>query len=155
MTEAVKPYKRILVAVDFEHVPEKVLARAVRLAQQDGAALKLIHCVPQLEEVYLNAYGLAGVPAATSYSDIHEKAVARSDQRLAELAAGMSGSEVAIAIETLSGNIVEAILQKAEEEAIELIVLGSHGKHGIQLLLGSTASGVLHRAPCDTFILRI
>ncbi|MGB1202845.1 MAG: universal stress protein [Alloalcanivorax venustensis] len=40
-------------------------------------------------------------------------------------------------------------------EIADLIVLGSHGKHGIRLLLGSTANAVLHRATCDVLAVRI
>jgi universal stress protein A len=38
----------------------------------------------------------------------------------------------------------------ARENACDLIVVGSHGRHGLALLLGSTANDLLHGAPCDT-----
>ncbi len=37
----------------------------------------------------------------------------------------------------------------------DLIVVGSHGRHGLALLLGSTANGVLHGAPCDVLAVRV
>ena len=43
----------------------------------------------------------------------------------------------------------------AEEHAVDLIVIGSHGRHGLQRILGSTASGVLHTATCDVLAVRI
>ncbi len=44
---------------------------------------------------------------------------------------------------------------KAEELATDLIVIGSHGRSGLALLLGSTANGVLHGAKCDVLAVRI
>ena len=42
-----------------------------------------------------------------------------------------------------------------EDKEIDLVVVGSHGRHGIQLLLGSTANGILHGATCDVLAVRI
>ncbi len=47
------------------------------------------------------------------------------------------------------------IRRQAEENDADLIVIGSHGRHGIQLLLGSTANSVLHGAACDVLAVRI
>jgi universal stress protein A len=43
----------------------------------------------------------------------------------------------------------------AKERGVDLIVVGSHGRHGLQLLLGSTANGVLHLAECDVLAVRV
>jgi universal stress protein A len=43
----------------------------------------------------------------------------------------------------------------AEELGVDLIVMGTHGRHGLGLLLGSTATGVLHGCPCDVLTVRI
>ena len=43
----------------------------------------------------------------------------------------------------------------ANEISADLIVVGSHGRHGLALLLGSTANGVLHGAPCDVLAVRV
>ncbi|MFT6434955.1 MAG: universal stress protein A [Candidatus Azotimanducaceae bacterium] len=43
----------------------------------------------------------------------------------------------------------------AEQIGADLIVVGSHGRHGLALLLGSTANGVLHGAPCDVLAVRV
>jgi len=50
---------------------------------------------------------------------------------------------------------VESILDNAAERGVDLIVMGSHARHGLGLLLGSTANGVLHRADCDVLSVRI
>ncbi len=43
----------------------------------------------------------------------------------------------------------------AEELGADLIVVGSHGRHGLALLLGSTANGVLHGATTDVLAVRV
>ena len=43
----------------------------------------------------------------------------------------------------------------AQENAVDLIVVGSHGRHGFALLLGSTSTGVLHGAQCDVLAVRV
>ena len=49
----------------------------------------------------------------------------------------------------------QEIIRMAGEESTDLIIVGSHGRHGIALLLGSTASGVLHHSPCDVLAIRL
>ena len=47
------------------------------------------------------------------------------------------------------------IHQLAEDVAADLIVVGSHGRQGLALILGSTANGVLHGAHCDVLAVRV
>jgi universal stress protein A len=43
----------------------------------------------------------------------------------------------------------------AKEEDVDLIIVGSHGRHGLALIFGSTSNSVLHGAPCDVLAVRI
>ena len=47
------------------------------------------------------------------------------------------------------------ILEEAEKMDADLIIVGSHGRHGIGLILGSTANAVLHSAKCDVLAVRL
>jgi universal stress protein A len=49
----------------------------------------------------------------------------------------------------------QEIVQIAKQEQIDLIVVGSHGRHGLALLLGSTANSILHHATCDVLAVRL
>jgi len=53
------------------------------------------------------------------------------------------------------GGTGHTILRVADELAVDLIVLGSHGRHGLAVLLGSTARSVLNGAKCDVLAVRI
>ncbi|WP_339891630.1 universal stress protein, partial [Neptuniibacter pectenicola] len=54
-----------------------------------------------------------------------------------------------------TGQTESEIHRIAKELEIDLIIVGSHGRHGIALLLGSTANGILHGATCDVLAIRI
>ena len=53
------------------------------------------------------------------------------------------------------GNPKAEIVRVASEKAVDLIVIGTHGRHGIAVLLGSTASSVIHHAGCDVLTVRL
>ena len=53
------------------------------------------------------------------------------------------------------GSAKEEICALAEQENVDLIMVGSHGRHGLALLFGSTANNVLHHAPCDVLAVRL
>lgn len=56
---------------------------------------------------------------------------------------------------TVYGQPRQEIHRLAAEQACDLIVVGSHGRHGLALLLGSTANDVLHGAPCDVLAVHL
>ena len=49
----------------------------------------------------------------------------------------------------------QEIINVAEQQQVDLIVVGSHGRHGLALLLGSTANSILHTAKCDVLAVRL
>jgi universal stress protein A len=53
------------------------------------------------------------------------------------------------------GSTRSEIFRVAQEQAVDLIVIGTHGRHGVGLLLGSTANAILHGTPCDVHAIRI
>ena len=141
-------YRHILVAVDFtpEHV--QITERAAQLARTSGAQLSLIHVVefvnvdPTNELVLPTDVELGGQIAETARS------------RLRKIAESMDvPGDITRWVEL--GSTRQEISRVAEEQDVDLIVLGSHGRHGISLLLGSTANAVLHGAPCDVLAVRI
>lgn len=52
------------------------------------------------------------------------------------------------------GSVKTQLLELAEELGADLIVVGSHGRHGLSRLLGSSASAIVHGAKCDVFVVR-
>ena len=54
----------------------------------------------------------------------------------------------------MSGRVSSEVLFYAEQNNVDLIVKGSHGRHGLELLLGSIANAILHGAKCDVLAVR-
>lgn len=141
------PYERILLAVDFTPDASHLVQRVRALAQVSDAALHLIHVV---EHIPVDAAGeFLGPPQA----EFHEDLVAQARERLAHFAEteGLGQAHQHVSV----GYTKQEILDRAETLAADLIVVGSHGRHGLALLLGSTANAVLHGAPCDVLAVRL
>lgn len=144
-----KGYENILVAIDRTPEAEEVVAAAQRVASQNGAQLNLLTVVKPVTHAYAG-YDSVGAAALTSLeSDLIDGAQSGLEERAASL--GLGKEQVAVKVGRPSG----VIRAHAEEIGADLIVLGSHCRHGVGLLLGSTATGVLHGAPCDVLTLRI
>lgn len=139
-------YKTILAAIDLSDESLPVLERARGVADSKGAELHLIHVIEPLSF----AYG-GDIPMDFSgiQEEIHQQATAQL-QRFAQ----SNGIDEAHQHIVLGKPEVE-IHAKAEEIGANLIVVGSHGRHGLGLLMGSTANGVLHGATRDVLAVRV
>ena len=139
-------YTKVLVAVDLSEDSTKVAERAQAIAGKNGAELHLIHVIEPLSF----AYG-GDIPMDFSgiQDEIHQQATQQL-QRFAE-AHGIDESHQHIVL----GRPEVEIYSMAEDLGADLIVVGSHGRYGLALLMGSTANGVLHGASCDVLAVRV
>lgn len=141
-------YKHILLAVDFFEQCDAVIERARHLAECYQARLSVVHVVDSLP-ITDAGYG-ADIPFNL---DLTAELMESAKKRLAELAKKLGIPENSQWLEMGSPKI--EIIRVAEENKVDLIVVGSHGRHGLALLLGSTANGVLHHARCDVLAVRL
>lgn len=141
-------YRHILLSTDFGDGSEAVARRAHELAQLYQAKLSLLHVVDYMP-IADSAYG----PAVPFDMDLSEELMKTAKRRLASMAEGLGVSESDCRVEIGSPKV--EVIRVAEETGVDLIVLGSHGKHGLQLLLGSTSSSVLHYTKCDVLAVRL
>ena len=121
-------YERILVAVDLSDESFEVLEHASRVAAHCGAEVTL--CTVTHDSI--------GKP---------------TEHQLAHFADAFGVDEEAIY--ALSGNPVTEIHALASEIGADLVAVGTHGKHGLQLLAGSTANAILHGTSCDVLAVRL
>ena len=142
------PYQNILLATDFSRHAERAAARAQEIAAHYDASLHVLHIV---EEVVLYNQDIDMMMGNPFLEDdiLLEQATSRM-KKFAQLA-GFS-DDVELKVEW--GHPKSSILAFAEDNKIDLIIMGAHGHHGIERLLGSVSSGVSHRAPCDTLLVR-
>lgn len=141
-------YKHILLAADFSDSGAEVALRANQLAKEDHAKLSVVHVVDNLP-ITDATYG----PIIPFDGDLTEQLMEAAKKRLAKIADGLNIPESNQWLEIGSPKL--EIVRIAEENDVDLIVVGSHGRHGFALLLGSTANGVLHHAQCDVLAVRI
>ncbi len=139
-------YKHILVGLDLSEESKQVLDKAELLAETHQANISLIHVIEPLTFAYAGDLPI-------DLSDTQQILQDRAQKSLSELASKMRSKAVSAEIQI--GQTALELHQKAEEIGADLIVVGSHGRHGIALLLGSTASGVIHGATCDVLAIRI
>jgi len=141
-------YQHILLAADFSEHGRIVAEKAQQLAQQHQARLSVIHIIDNLP-ITDTTYG----PVIPFDMDLNEILLDSAKKQLAAL-----GLSLGIAAEHQyleMGSAALEIVSVAEEQQVDLIVVGSHGRHGLALLLGSTANGVLHHAQCDVLAVRL
>lgn len=139
-------YKKILIAVDLSEDSSRVMQRARGIGEASSADLHLIHVIEPLSF----AYG-GDIPMDFSgiQDEIHQQATAQL-KRFAETN-GIDGAHQHIVL----GKPEVEIHSTAEELGADLVVVGSHGRYGLALLMGSTANGVLHGATCDVLAVRV
>ncbi len=141
-------YKHILLAVDFYEQVDVIVNKAQLLATQNQAKLSIIHIVDSLPVVD-SSYGTE----MPFNMDLTTELVAQAKERIAKIAQRLKIPSERTWIEI--GSVSYEIVRVAEENAVDLIVIGSHGRHGLALLLGSTANSVLHHARCDVLAVRL
>lgn len=142
-----KLYNHVLLAVDFYDNDKRVQTRARLIAEQNHAQLSLVHVVENLP-ITDAAYG--PIPFDV---DMTQEWMEASKARLKTLGDELGVPEDRQYLEM--GSAKMEIVRVADENAVDLIVVGSHGRHGLALLLGSTANGVLHHAQCDVLAVRL
>lgn len=139
-------YKNILVAIDFDAEYEKVIQKALDIAESPED-IHLVYVI--LPSVYIQPY-LYGMP--TDIISDSER-IENGTKRLVDIAAkfGIASDNAYVKC----GDIANEIHSFADEQDVDLIVLGTHGRSGIKLLLGSTANAVLHGVKQDVLAVRM
>ncbi len=139
--------RRILVPVDFSDHARLALAYARDLAALYGAHVDLLHVI---EETALTAaYGME--PVVVQIPNVE----APAREGLERLAGEVGGPEMPCTVHVGVGHPAHEIVEFAERQGSDLIVIATHGLTGIKrLLLGSVAEHVVHRAQCPVFTVK-
>ena len=144
------PYKHVLAAVDLSDESAQVLEKARATADSHDAKLSLLTVV----KPFAHAYGGLDMAPLTKGSDsFEEEAFKQASQQLWDKAIIHRVDPMNIHVKV--GNPAHVIRDAASELEADLIVVGTHGRHGLGLLLGSTANAVLHGVSCDVLAVRV
>lgn len=145
-------YQHILVPTDGSPTSEKALTEAIALARLTGGTLRLLHLVDALT-VAAVADGFASYSAEVLplLRDAGEQILDAARQRVAQAGIGV---EVALR-EVVAGRVCDLVQQEAAAWPADVIVIGTHGRRGVQrLLLGSDAEQILRSAAVPVLLVR-
>ncbi len=137
-------YQRILCPVDFDDNSMAALDSAAEIAGNNAGTLLVLHVVPPLVQPF-------AMPEQANLNDEQEKAARK---RLEEIERDHLNG-VSHQIMTFVGDPARTILKMQRRLGSDLIVIGTHGRHGLsRLLLGSVAEHVIREAPCPVLTIR-
>lgn len=140
---------KILHPTDFSECAEQARAEAIRLARALGAELILFHV-----SVEAPLYG-EGIMASEQVRKVYDAQRQWAEEALEARAAEMREAGVAARWKLGVGVPFAEIVRAAEEEGADLIVMGTHGRRGLdRLLLGSVANRVVRLAACPVLTVR-
>lgn len=139
-------YQKILVAIDCTEDSTALLERAAALAHGQHAGLHLIHVIEPLALAY-------GADVPMDVTDLQGGLVDQARKTALDYAHRFEIAEHQVHVEL--GAIEKTIREKADELGVDLIVIGSHTRHGLALLLGSTARGIVPGAHCDVLAVKV
>lgn len=140
MTQSIWLYKHILVGLDLSEEAPLVLQKAITIARACGAQLSIAHVLEPITFAY-------GGDMPVDLSEVQNLQIQKAEQVLQNLA-----QKIDMPIKqkhVLIGQPATELHYLAQQENADLIIVGSHGRKGLALLLGSTPNSVLHGATCD------
>jgi len=146
--ESMPAYKSILLPTDFSEHSLRAAQRARALSAQYGAHLYVMHIVEDTI-IFNQAYD----PVIADVRLHDEKLMQQANDSMSKFVE-FSGLGKDATLEVQWGNPKRSIISWAREKKVDLIVMGSHGRHGIGRLLGSISTSVMHQAPCDVLIVK-
>jgi universal stress protein A len=130
-------FSKILFPTDFSHTGDAALAMATALARDAGAKLYIVH--------------VQEPPAFYGGGEMYYGMLDPTTDELVKLLENVKPADANVAYEhrLLTGDPAGALVDFAQSENIDLIILGTHGRSGLsRLLMGSVAEAVVRRAEC-------
>jgi len=147
---AADKYRRVLAAIDLSDETNQVLDIAHIVSRKENAELGMLHVIKPFRHAYI------GINPAT-LSDVgiqfEHEADKQARKQLHDLSIkyGLPAESVHVRHGAPHLEIQDTI----KELGCDLLVIGTHGKHGLQLLLGSVANAVIHGVTCDVLAVRV
>ena len=143
-------FKHILVPVDGSSNAEKAVDTAIAQAKAFGAQITLV--------TVIDNYPFTGVGGDFAYGQVEylAAATANANSALEKSQATIHSQGMSCEKRVIEEHVIhEGILDTAKELGVDLIVMGSHGRHGLEkLLLGSVTTRVLGRSPVPVLVVR-
>lgn len=142
--------KSILFPTDFSQGARAAMDHALSLARDYDARLILLYVIQDISiaEWY--------IPSSLSVTDLVEDMQKSAWSEMDKWAAEVSGSVKNVEKMVVRGVPFVEIIRTAKDRKVDLIVIGTHGRTGIDhMLFGSTAEKVVRKAPCPVLTVRM
>lgn len=134
------PYKRILVPVDGSSTSAKGLATAIELCKETGAKLMLLHVVDDYPAFAMPDIGVNVAPMLEALRQTGRTTL----EAIADKAKKAGVHPETCMVENLGERVADSIVGKARRWDADLIVMGTHGRHGVsRVLIGSVAEKIV------------
>jgi universal stress protein A len=137
-------YKKILFATDLADGTDYLISKVKAVRQLTNAHLSIVHVIEPLPGY---SYAYLGI------ENIEGQLIDEAGQSITKLGESLNVPKEDLFVEV--GPTKTKILAIADQIEADLIVSGSHGRHGLSLMLGSTANAILHGAKCDVLTIRL
>jgi len=142
-------FEKILCPVDFSEYSARAYDYALSLAQHYEAKLFLQHIVQPLTSLY-PYYAFPN-----SVNEVFWDLESHAKERLSQLMIARPSSGIEVERYVHSGTVPDCILSFAESQGVDLIVMGTHGRHGFdRLTMGSATEKILRKAHCPVLVVR-
>jgi nucleotide-binding universal stress UspA family protein len=143
-------YHKILVPLDGSKRAERILPHVESLAATYGAKIILLRVV----QIVVVDDGYKNIKYEESMA-ANRRALKKAEVYLDEVAGRFKTNGLKVEEITQTGPVVETILEKAAEKAVDLIAMTSHGRTGLpRVFYGSIAAGVIHRIDRPLLVIR-
>ncbi len=123
-----------------------MISRAQEIAKQSNATLDIVHVIEQSPVAYGGEFS---IPINVNLEQSIETQAREMIAQLCEKAHIKPQHQ-----HVLTGIVKNTVLDLAKQLKIDLIIVGTHGHHGLDVLLGSRANAILHGATCDVLAVR-
>lgn len=147
-----KRIKKILCPIDFSELSDEALEMAIQVAEKNSSILHLIYVLPRPNYYDWTLAGMSNV-VLDNYFDKTKK---ETEGKIKTLADMITKEHPFLELKYEVSDLMDpamTIINKAKELKADLVVMGSHGRRGLnRVLMGSVAESILRQAPCAVMI---
>jgi len=143
--------EKILYPTDFSDPSGFAFEYACEMAKNFGAELEIVHII--VDETQIVSFYLPQSTSLLLAEDLEKGAKKQLEDFTAKYSEELAG--IKYTTEIIKGVPFVEIIKAAKDKNVDLIVIGTHGRSGIEhVLFGSTAEKVVRKAPCPVFTVR-
>ena len=146
---------KVLLAVDESGCAEAAVAMLIEQFRPERTEVRAIHVIEWTHDVPTTLAFAEGPSAAACVLRAKDDLQRRADELLGRVVTRLQGAGFTATAHLVEGGPCQAIVAMAADWPADAIVVGSHGRHGLdRLLLGSVSDGVVRHARCSVYVVR-